>query len=102
MHVAWPRWRSSTRKCIAPSTTLASRATSSLSSIIWFYAQGAVELLKQAAWIANRVNGVIERYIGRLPRRRLEILPVPDERTPSYTHGRGGGGHYLVNTCNAP
>lgn len=67
-----------------------------------FYARSADELLKQAAWVANRVNGVIERYIGRLPRRRFEIMPVPDELAPSYTYGRGGAGYYLVNTWNLP
>ncbi|WP_225561634.1 DUF885 family protein [Rhodanobacter sp. DHB23] len=67
-----------------------------------FYAKSADELLKQAAWIANRVNGVLGQWIGRLPRRRFEIMPVPDELAPSSTFGRGGAGYYLVNTWNLP
>jgi uncharacterized protein (DUF885 family) len=67
-----------------------------------FYAKSADELLKQAAWIANRVNGEIGRWIGRLPRQRFEIMPVPDELAPSSTFGRGGAGYYLVNTWNLP
>ncbi len=67
-----------------------------------FYAKSADELLKQAAWIANRATGALDRCIGRLPRRRFEIMPVPDELAPSYTYGRGGAGYYFVNTWNLP
>lgn len=65
-----------------------------------YYPTSATELLQHAAWIANRVNGKIEQYIGRLPRRRFVIEPVPDELAPFYTGGRGGPGYYMVNTYN--
>ncbi|MFC5434953.1 DUF885 domain-containing protein [Rhodanobacter umsongensis] len=63
-----------------------------------FYPKSADELLKQAAWIANRVNGKIGEYVGRLPRQRFVIEPVPAELAPYYTGGRGGAGYYMVNT----
>jgi len=67
-----------------------------------FYAKTPDELLKDAAWIAKRVDGKIGDYIGRLPRRRFAIEPVPAELAPFYTGGRGGPGIYLVNTYNLP
>ncbi len=67
-----------------------------------FYPKSADELLKQAAWIANRVNGKIGQYIGRLPRQRFVIEPVPADLAPFYTGGRGGAGYYMVNTGDLP
>ncbi|MDF3983632.1 DUF885 family protein [Luteibacter sp. PPL201] len=67
-----------------------------------FYAKTPDELLKDAAWIAKEVDGVVGDYIGRLPRRRFAIKPVPDDLAPVYTGGRGGPGIYLVNTYNLP
>ncbi|WP_355581534.1 DUF885 family protein [Xanthomonas cannabis] len=67
-----------------------------------FYAKTPDELLKQAAWIAKRVDAKVGDYIGRLPRRRFAIEPVPPELAPFYTGGRGGPGIYLVNTYNLP
>lgn len=67
-----------------------------------FYPQTGEQLLRQAAWIASRVDGCIERYIGRLPRRRFAIEPVPAELAPFYTSGRGGPGMYLLNTHDLP
>ncbi len=67
-----------------------------------FYAKSADELLKDAAWIAKRVDGKIGNYIGRLPRRRFAIEPVPADLAPFYTGGRGGPGIYLVNTYDLP
>ncbi|MEA5125090.1 DUF885 family protein [Xanthomonas floridensis] len=67
-----------------------------------FYAKTPEELLKQAAWIAKRVDAKVGDYIGRLPRRRFAIEPVPPELAPFYTGGRGGPGIYLVNTYNLP
>ncbi|MEY2160135.1 MULTISPECIES: DUF885 domain-containing protein [unclassified Rhodanobacter] len=67
-----------------------------------FYPKSAQELLKDAAWIAKRVDGKIGDYIGRLPRRRFAIEPVPADLAPFYTGGRGGPGLYLVNTWNLP
>lgn len=67
-----------------------------------FYPKSAGELLKQAAWIAKRVDAKIGDYVGRLPRRRFAIEPVPADLAPFYTGGRGGPGIYLVNTYDLP
>ena len=67
-----------------------------------FYPKTADELLKDAAWIAKRVDGKIGQYIGRLPRQRFAIEPVPPDLAPFYTGGRGGPGIYLVNTYDLP
>ncbi|TCV97655.1 uncharacterized protein (DUF885 family) [Luteibacter rhizovicinus] len=67
-----------------------------------FYAKTPDELLKDAAWIAKRVDGKVGDYIGRLPRRRFAIEPVPADLAPVYTGGRGGPGIYLVNTYDLP
>ncbi|MFC4764809.1 DUF885 domain-containing protein [Dyella koreensis] len=67
-----------------------------------FYPKSGEELLKDAAWVAKRVDGKIDRYIGRLPRQRFAIEPVPADLAPFYTGGRGGPGIYLVNTYDLP
>jgi uncharacterized protein (DUF885 family) len=67
-----------------------------------FYAKTPDELLKDAAWIAKQVDGKVGNYIGRLPRRRFAIKPVPADLAPVYTGGRGGPGIYLVNTYDLP
>ncbi|RDS83799.1 DUF885 family protein [Dyella monticola] len=67
-----------------------------------FYAKTPDELLKDAAWIAKEVDGKVGDYIGRLPRRRFTIKPVPPDLAPIYTGGRGGPGIYLVNTYDLP
>ncbi|MHC1479190.1 DUF885 domain-containing protein [Frateuria aurantia] len=67
-----------------------------------FYAKTPDELLKDAAWIAKQVDGKIGHYIGRLPRQRFGIVPVPADLAPIYTGGRGGPGEYMVNTYNLP
>ena len=67
-----------------------------------FYAKTPDELLKDAAWIAKEVDGKVGNYIGRLPRRRFAIEPVPADLAPVYTGGRGGPGIYLVNTYDLP
>ncbi|MGC1551018.1 MAG: DUF885 family protein [Rhodanobacter sp.] len=67
-----------------------------------FYAKTPDELLKDAAWIAKQVDGKVGDYIGRLPRRRFAIEPVPPDLAPIYTGGRGGPGIYLVNTYDLP
>lgn len=67
-----------------------------------FYATTPDQLLRQAAWIAKRVDGSIGRYIGHLPRQRFGIVPVPADIAPFYTAGRGGPGEYLLNTYDLP
>lgn len=67
-----------------------------------FYAKTPQELLDRAAWIAKLVDGKVGLFIGRLPRRRFAIVPVPADIAPFYTAGRGGPGQYLVNTYDLP
>jgi uncharacterized protein (DUF885 family) len=67
-----------------------------------FYAKTPDALLKEAAWLAKRFDGMAPRWFGRLPRGRFEIRPVPDDIAPFYTAGRGGAGVYLVNTYDLP
>jgi uncharacterized protein (DUF885 family) len=67
-----------------------------------FYATTPQELLDRAAWIAKLVDGKVGLFIGRLPRRRFGIVPVPADIAPFYTAGRGGPGQYLVNTYDLP
>jgi uncharacterized protein (DUF885 family) len=71
-----------------------------------FYAKTPEELLKQAAWIAKRIDGKLPSLFGRLPRQPYAVEPVPAEIAPRYTGGRyvpappGGkkAGTYWVNT----
>jgi uncharacterized protein (DUF885 family) len=67
-----------------------------------FYAKTPEELLKDAAWIAKKFDGVSRQYFGYLPRQRFAIKPVPADIAPFYTSGRGGPGVYLVNTYDLP
>lgn len=67
-----------------------------------FYPKTGEELLMRASWIAKRVDGKIGEYVGRLPRQRFAIEPVPPDLAPFYTGGRGGPTTYLVNTYNLP
>jgi len=67
-----------------------------------FYAKTPQDLLDRAAWTAKLVDGKVGQYIGRLPRRRFAIVPVPADIAPFYTAGRGGPGEYLVNTYDLP
>jgi uncharacterized protein (DUF885 family) len=67
-----------------------------------FYAKTPDALLKEAAWLAKRFDGMAPRWFGRLPRGRFAIRPVPDDIAPFYTAGRGGAGVYLVNTYDLP
>ncbi|MEE9272165.1 MAG: DUF885 family protein [Robiginitomaculum sp.] len=71
-----------------------------------FYAKTPEDLLKEAAWIAKRIDGQMPRYFGRLPRLSYGIIKVPDEIAPNYTTGRywsgnaaqGLAGNFVVNT----
>jgi uncharacterized protein (DUF885 family) len=67
-----------------------------------FYATTPDQLLKEAAWMAKRFDGMAAKWFGRLPRQRFAIVPVPPEIAPFYTAGRGGPGVYLVNTYDLP
>ena len=71
-----------------------------------FYARTPHELLAHASWIAKRVDGLLPRFFGVLPRQPYGVAPVPDEIAPFYTTGRyvpaprptGFSGMYWVNT----
>ena len=67
-----------------------------------FYAKTPDALLKDAAWLAKRFDGIASTWIGHLPRQRFAIRPVPAEIAPYYTAGRGGPSVYLVNTYDLP
>lgn len=71
-----------------------------------FYAKTPEELLKQASWIAKRMDAKLPSLFGRLPRQPYGVEPVPDDIAPKYTGGRYVGapldgrraGTYWVNT----
>jgi uncharacterized protein (DUF885 family) len=71
-----------------------------------FYPETGEELLKEAAWIAKRMDGQLPKLFKTLPRLPYGIEPVPDEIAPKYTSGRYVGapegstraGTYWVNT----
>jgi uncharacterized protein (DUF885 family) len=75
-----------------------------------FYATTPDALLKEAAWIAKRMDGKLPSLFGRLPRLPYAVAPVPDHLAPKYTGGRyipaapGGKepGYYWVNTYALP
>lgn len=71
-----------------------------------FYATSAEELLKEAAYIAKKMDGALPRFFTRLPRQPYGVEPVPASIAPRYTTGRYIGapldsqrsGSYWVNT----
>jgi uncharacterized protein (DUF885 family) len=71
-----------------------------------FYAKTPDQLLKEAAWIAKRIDGKLPALFGKLPRSPYTVAPVPDHIAPKYTSGRYVGapegstqpGTYWVNT----
>ena len=71
-----------------------------------FYAQEPEQLLKEASYLAKRVDGQMPAYFRTLPRQPYGVRAVPDDIAPNYTTGRywgapiGGtrGGYYMVNT----
>jgi uncharacterized protein (DUF885 family) len=75
-----------------------------------FYATSPEALLKEAAWIAKRMDGKLPALFGRLPRQPYTVAPVPEHIAPKYTAGRyiqatpGGSepGYYWVNTYALP
>ena len=71
-----------------------------------FYARTPHELLAHASWIAKRVDGLLPKFFGVLPRQPYGVAPVPEDIAPFYTTGRyvlaaqptGFAGMYWVNT----
>jgi uncharacterized protein (DUF885 family) len=67
-----------------------------------FYAKTPDELLGVSSYVAKRVDGVIGKHFGLLPRRRFGIIPVPVALAPFYTSGRGGRENCMMNTYDLP
>jgi uncharacterized protein (DUF885 family) len=71
-----------------------------------FYVDEPKQLLKEASYIAKKVDGQMPAFFRTLPRLSYGVQPVPDDIAPNYTTGRywgapiGGrrGGYYMVNT----
>ena len=71
-----------------------------------FYAKTPKELLKEASYIAKRIDYRLPEFFGKLPRLPYGVVPVPAEIAPNYTTASynpaaiGGtrGGAYWLNT----
>jgi len=71
-----------------------------------FYAKTPRELLKEASYIAKRIDYRLPEFFGKLPRLPYGVVPVPDEIAPNYTTasynpaaiGGNRGGAYWLNT----
>jgi uncharacterized protein (DUF885 family) len=73
-----------------------------------FYVSSPEALLKEASFISKRIDWVLPKYFGKLPRQPYGVQPVPAFLAPGYTAGRYSGapisgtraGEYWVNTTN--
>lgn len=70
-----------------------------------FYAQTAEELIKQASYIAKKMDAKLPQLFNYLPRTPYGVEPVPESIAPKYTTGRyisptkdDQPGYYWVNT----
>ena len=71
-----------------------------------FYADSPKQLLKEASYIAKKVDGQMPAFFRTMPRLPYGVMAVPEDIAPNYTTGRywgapiGGrrGGYYMVNT----
>jgi uncharacterized protein (DUF885 family) len=70
-----------------------------------FYATTPEQLLKEAAFIAKKMDAQLPKLFHTLPRMPYGVAPVPDNIAPKYTTGRYVGssrddqaGYYWVNT----
>lgn len=71
-----------------------------------FYANTPEELLKEASFIAKKMDAKLPLLFKTLPRLPYGVAPVPDDLAPKYTGGRYVGpgkgsnepGYYWVNT----
>lgn len=71
-----------------------------------FYAKTPEELLEKAAEMSKRLDAILPRLFGKLPRLPYGVEAVPPAIAPGYTTGRYSGGDadkgiagtYLVNT----
>jgi uncharacterized protein (DUF885 family) len=70
-----------------------------------FYAQTADELIKQASYVAKKMDAKLPKLFSYLPRTPYGVEPVPENIAPKYTTGRyisptrdDQPGYYWVNT----
>jgi uncharacterized protein (DUF885 family) len=70
-----------------------------------FYATTAEQLLKEASFIAKKMDAQLPKFFKLLPRTPYGVAPVPAHIAPKYTTGRYVGsskptdpGYYWVNT----
>lgn len=71
-----------------------------------FYAKSREDLLKEASYIAKRIDAKLPKLFDHLPRQPYGVSPVPEYLAPKYTAGRYNGnpregtepGYYWVNT----
>ncbi|HFA50778.1 MAG TPA: DUF885 domain-containing protein, partial [Bacteroidetes bacterium] len=71
-----------------------------------FYAKTPEEILKEASYLAKKIDGQLPLYFRKLPRNSYGVQPVPAAIAPTYTSGRyspgslanGRAGNYWVNT----
>lgn len=70
-----------------------------------FYATTPEQLLKEAAYIAKKMDAQLPKLFKTLPRKPYGVAPVPANIAPKYTTGRYSGsnrddeaGYYWVNT----
>ena len=71
-----------------------------------FYAKSSKDLLKEASYVAKRIDYVMPEFFGKLPRLPYGVVPVPKEIAPNYTTasyngavvGGNRGGAYWLNT----
>ena len=71
-----------------------------------FFVETPEELLKEASYIAKKMDGQLPRFFKTLPRLPYGVEPVPAHIAPKYTAGRYVGaplgstkpGYYWVNT----
>ena len=70
-----------------------------------FYAKTADELIKQASFIAKKMDAKLPQLFNYLPRTPYGVEPVPENIAPKYTTGRyisptkdDQPGYYWVNT----
>ncbi len=80
--------------------------TSFLRTDAQFYASSPEDLLEKASEMSKRLDAILPRYFGKLPRLTYGVEAVPAAIAPGYTTGRysggdleaGRAGKYLVNT----
>lgn len=71
-----------------------------------FYATSPEDLIEKASEMSKRLDALMPRYFGKLPRLSYGVEAVPADIAPGYTTGRYSGGDmengiagtYLVNT----